>query len=178
MFEGRKTPTNPLDTEVPVIAAANGPARVPRRSRCCRTPCRSAGPRSSRTRLQDMPHFVSGVVPGDGAHLVWTRVLGPNRGRCLLRTGQEPDARTAVEYGVGNEVPPADALVDRVWEAARSTAAEPFLTRRCTRPALVRDPEQAMTERLGTASLARRWPWTNDRKRAAWRGEPPPSSLN
>ena len=35
---------------------------------------------------------MSGIVPGDGAHLVWPNVIGPNRGRYFLLTGQELDA--------------------------------------------------------------------------------------
>jgi len=54
--------------------------------------------------FQDAPHFMSGIVPGDGAHVVWPHLLGPNRGRYFLITGQELNARTAFEYGVVNEV--------------------------------------------------------------------------
>jgi enoyl-CoA hydratase/carnithine racemase len=32
--------------------------------------------------------FDTGTVPGDGVHIVWPLLLGPNRGRYFLLTGQ------------------------------------------------------------------------------------------
>ena len=77
--------------------------------------------------FQDGPHFPSGIVPGDGAHVIWPYVLGPNRGRYFLITGQELDAKTALEYGAVNEVLPAEKLLPRAWEIAEQIAAKPLL---------------------------------------------------
>lgn len=92
---------------------------------------------------------MSGIVPGDGAHIVWPHVLGPNRGRYFLVTGQELNARTALEYGVVNEVLPADKLLGRAQELARYIAGTPTLTRRYTRLALTQRLKQLMQEGLG-----------------------------
>lgn len=150
VFEGRKLLTNLLDIEVPIIAAVNGPAIIHPE-----IPVLSDIVLASETAaFQDMPHFMSGIVPGDGAHIVWPAVLGPNRGRYFLLTGQTLDAATALEWGVVSEVLPASELLDRALEIAATIAAKPFLTRRYTRLALVQPLKQALTERLGYGLVA------------------------
>jgi enoyl-CoA hydratase/carnithine racemase len=76
-------------------------------------------------------------------------VLGPNRGRYFLLMGQELDARTAMAQGVVNEVLPADRLMTRAKEVARTIAAMPTLTRRYTRVALTQRIKRLMHEGLG-----------------------------
>jgi enoyl-CoA hydratase/carnithine racemase len=80
-YDGRRLLNNLLDIEVPVISAINGPARIHPE-----IPVMSDIVIASDTALfQDAPHFMSGIVPGDGAHVVWPHLLGPNRGRYFLR---------------------------------------------------------------------------------------------
>jgi enoyl-CoA hydratase/carnithine racemase len=65
------------------------------------------------TEFQDAPHFPMGLVPGDGVHVVWPLILGPNRGRYFLLTGQKLFASEALDLGVVNEVMPRDKLLPR-----------------------------------------------------------------
>ena len=53
--------------------------------------------------LQDGAHFPRGLVPGDGVHTVWPMVLGRNRARYFLLTGQKLTAHELLEYGAVNE---------------------------------------------------------------------------
>jgi enoyl-CoA hydratase/carnithine racemase len=146
IFEGRKLLGNLLEIEVPVISAVNGPAlfhpEIPVISDIVVA--------SETASFQDAPHFAAGIVPGDGAHIVWPHVLGPNRGRYFLLTGQELDARKAEEWGVVAEVVPKGQELPRALELAATIAEKPFLTRRYTRLALVQNIRKLLLDGLAT----------------------------
>ncbi len=112
-WSGRQRHLNMLDIQVPVIAAINGPCSI-----------HSELPvmcdivlASEHAYLQDSAHFPRGVVPGDGVHTVWPMVLGRNRARYFLLTGQKLSAQELFDYGAVNEVLPKDLLMDRVWSS-------------------------------------------------------------
>ena len=143
-YDGRRLLRNFVDIEVPIIAAVNGPARIHPE-----IPVLADIVLASETALfQDAPHFMSGIVPGDGAHIVWPHVLGPNRGKYFLLTGQELDARTALDYGAVNEVLPPSRLMPRAMELATMIATKPELTRRYTRVALTQRIKRLLDEGL------------------------------
>jgi len=129
IYEGRRLLTNLLEIPVPVMS--------------------DVVIASETASFQDGPHFPSGIVPGDGAHIVWPHVLGANRGRYFLLTGQVLDAGTALEYGAVNEVVAPDRLLDRAWEVARSIAEKPLLARRYARQALTLEFKRLVHEGLG-----------------------------
>ena len=145
IYEGRKLLNNLLAIEVPVISAVNGPVifhpEIPVLANVVIA--------SEAATFQDAPHYMSGVVPGDGAHIVWTHLLGANRGSYFLLTGQVLDARTALEFGAVNEVVSPDRLLDRAREVAAEIAAKPLLTRRYARSALTLEWKRLMHEGLG-----------------------------
>ena len=90
---------------------------------------------SETTTFRD-PHFSAGIVPGDGAHLLWPILLGETRGRYFLLTGQELDAAQALDFGVVNEVLRAPDVLPRAMALAHEIAAKPPLVRRYTRELL------------------------------------------
>lgn len=144
-YDGRKLLTALLDIEVPVISAVNGPARIHPEIPILADIVLAA----EAALFQDAPHFMSGIVPGDGAHIVWPHVIGANRGRAFLLTGQELGAKTALEYGAVFEVLPQSRLLPRAQELAQAIAAKPFLTRRYTRLALTQRIKRLLQEGLG-----------------------------
>ena len=143
-YDGRKLLTNLLAIEVPVISAINGPARfhpeIPVLSDIVIA--------SDTTLFQDAPHFMGGIVPGDGAHVVWTNLLGSNRGRYFLLMGQEIDAAKALEYGVVQEVLPQGDVLDRALEIAGLFASKTDLALRYARVVLTQRYKRLMDEGL------------------------------
>ena len=141
LYEGRRLLNNLMAINVPVISAVNGPARYHPE-----IPIMSDVVIASTTAVFRDHHFSRGVVPGDGCHVVWTHVLGPNRGRYFLLTGQELDATTALRYGAVNEVVEPKAVLPRARELARSFAGKPFLTRRYAREVLTQEFKRRLDE--------------------------------
>src|SRR5439155_14342142 len=99
--------------------------------------------------FQDAPHFPSGLVPGDGVHIVWPLLLGVNRGRYFLLTGQKLSAREAQTLGVVNEVVPRERLLSRAREIAEEIVKRPTLAIRYARVALTQQLKRAMLDNLG-----------------------------
>lgn len=144
IFEGQRLLNNLMSIEVPVIAAINGPALIHPEIPVLSDITIAA----DTTRFADGPHFPAGIVPGDGAHTVWTHVLGPNRGRYFLLTGQELDAQKALEYGVVNEVLPLDQVLPRARALAEDIASKPPLARRYARVVTTREIKRVLHEQL------------------------------
>lgn len=140
--EGRKVLSNILDIEVPMITALNGPVLL-HSEYALLTDIVLATPE---TVFQDKPHFEFGIVPGDGMHILWPEVIGSIRGRYFLLTRQVLDARTAKDWGVVNEIVPADRLLARAHDIADSIAALPPLTGRYTRMALTQRLRRVVEE--------------------------------
>src|SRR5580704_12059069 len=143
--EGRKVLMNILDIEVPMITALNGPVLL-HSEYALLTDIVLATPE---TVFQDWPHPEFGIVPGDGMHLVWPEVIGSVRGRYFLLTQQKLDAETAKDWGVVNEIVPADRLLGRAHEIADGIAKMPPLTSRYTRIVLTQKLRRIVDEGLG-----------------------------
>ena len=143
--EGRKVLSNILDIEVPMISALNGPVLL-HSEYALLTDIILATPQ---TVFQDKPHFEFGIVPGDGVNLIWPEVIGSIRGRYFILTRQLLDAQTAKDWGVVNEIVPADRLLARAHEIADGLAALPPLTSRYTRIALTQKLRRIIDEGSG-----------------------------
>ena len=143
--DGRHLLTNLLNIEVPMIAAVNGPAYIHAElAVLCDIVLAS-----ETAEFQDAPHFEMGIVPGDGVHLVWPLLLGPNRGRYFLLTGQKLSAREALNLGVVSEVLPPNELLSRAWSLAREICKRPPLVQRYARVAMTQMLKQMMLDGLG-----------------------------
>lgn len=142
--DGTRMLTAFLDIEIPFIAAINGPAvshsELPLLADvvlCADT-----------TIFQDATHFIAGIPPGDGMHVVWTTLLGLNRGRYFLMTGQKLTAQEALAAGVVGEVLPLKDLNARAWELARQWVKHPLLNLHGTRAILTTEWKRKMTDYL------------------------------
>jgi enoyl-CoA hydratase/carnithine racemase len=144
-WEGKRLLMNLLDIEVPMIAAVNGPALIHAEIAVLCDIVLAADTAA----FQDAPHFKNGVVPGDGVHVIWPLLLGTNRGRYFLLTGQKLSAQEALNLGVANEVVPRDQLLSRAWELAEQLVKQPPLTLRYSRVVLTLQLKRLMQEILG-----------------------------
>ena len=142
--DAKRLLTNLLEIQAPMIAAINGPATVHAELGVLCDIVLAA----DHSTFQDAPHYPSGLVPGDGVHIVWPMLLGLNRGRYFLMTGQELSAQEALDLGVVNEVMPQADLLKRAWDIARGIRKRPEVTTRLTREAMLQPIKRAMLEAL------------------------------
>jgi enoyl-CoA hydratase/carnithine racemase len=143
-FEGKHLLRNLLDIEVPVIGAVNGPATVHAELAVMSDITLAA----TTATFQDSVHVTAGGVPGDGVQVVWLELLGVNRGRYFLLTGQTLSATEALALGVVNEVVAPEDLLARAYELARPLARLDPVTARYTRVVLTQRYKRLIDEGL------------------------------
>jgi enoyl-CoA hydratase len=73
------------------------------------------------------PHVGVGVVAGDGGAALWPLLIGPNRAKELLMTGDVLGAAEAERIGLVNHVYPAETVEEHVYTLARRLAGGPQL---------------------------------------------------
>ena len=144
-WEGKHLWMNLLDIEVPIISAVNGPAlrhaQIPLLSDIVLA--------AEEATFQDSAHFINGLVPGDGVHIIFPLLMGLNRGRYFLLTGQTLSASEAQEIGLVAEVMPREQLLPRAWELAEQIAQQPPLVIRYSRVVLTEFLKRQMHDLLG-----------------------------
>lgn len=145
MEDAKRLLMNLLNIPAPIIAAVNGPATIHAELAVLSDIVLA----SEDTVFRDAPHFPDGLVPGDGVQIVWPMLLGLNRGRYFLLTGEELSATEAQNLGVVNEIMPRDELMSRAHELAEQIQSRPALTVRLTREAVLRQIKRRMQEDLG-----------------------------
>lgn len=143
--EGKDLINNLLDIEVPVIGAVNGDAFIHAEL----VTMSDIVIASERAAFADKAHVPGGTTAGDGVHIWWQMLLGPNRGRHFLYTGAEIGAHEAKALGVVAEVLPHDAVNARAWEIARAMRAQNDLMLRYTRAACTQYIRRRMLDDLG-----------------------------
>ena len=127
--EARRTVVGMIDLPQPLIAAVNGPA---------------VGLGASLVALCDLavaaetafladPHLGVGLVPADGAALLWPMMIGLMRAKEYVFTGDRIPAATALEWGLVNRVVPAGEALSSALELAHRIAAHPARALRDTK---------------------------------------------
>lgn len=149
-----KEPFALLNLEIPVIAAVNGPLLLHAELALLNdiVIC------SDNTVIQDGHFSQMGIVPGDGVHTLFRELLGHNRGRYFLYTGQSLDASKALALGLVGEVLPQDQLLDRAWEIARSLfMSRNRIQRRLTRSLFIQPWRELFTKELAHGMALESW---------------------
>lgn len=144
--EGKELLQAYVDIPVPVICAVNGPVIVHSELAVMGDVVIA----SDNAWFADHGHFVNNMVPGDGVQIVWRRLLGPNKARYFLLTGQQLSASDALDAGVVAEVVTPDQLLARAHEIARQFADKTDLVLRNTRIAINLDLKRELSgDQLG-----------------------------
>lgn len=126
LFEGNRLLTGLLAIEVPIIAAINGPVDVHAELALLSDIVLC----TEQTFFQDAAHVPSGLVPGDGVQVLWPLLLGFNRGRYFLLTGEKIEAAEAKRLGLVAEVlPAADLMARALFHAHRLAVCNPVFVR-------------------------------------------------
>ncbi|MEM0373063.1 MAG: enoyl-CoA hydratase-related protein [Sulfolobaceae archaeon] len=115
---GKRIVENLLDIEVPTIAAINGPAMG--LGATIALFCDITIMSKSAT-IGD-PHVSVGLVAGDGGAVIWPLLVGVNRAKYYLMTGEQLTAEEAERIGLVNMVVPDDKLMEVSINIARKLA--------------------------------------------------------
>ncbi|MCP4628910.1 MAG: enoyl-CoA hydratase/isomerase family protein [bacterium] len=116
--EAREILTNLLAIDKPIISAVNGPAAGLGATLALFPDIVIA---SDKARIGDT-HVKVGVTAGDGGAVIWPILVGVNKAKELLMTGDVIDAQEALRIGLVNHVVPHDELDKAVMDKARQLA--------------------------------------------------------
>jgi enoyl-CoA hydratase/carnithine racemase len=143
--EGLRLTWNLLDLNAIVISCVNGPA-----TRHPEIPLLAdivlACPEAL---FQDSAHFSNRMTPGDGVHFILPLLLGFNRARYFLLTGQTLTAQQLHEFGVISEIVPRAALLERAHGLADELRRQNPLVLSYTRRLLMHDLKRTAHDLLG-----------------------------
>lgn len=147
---GRCMQMDMLNVDVPIIAAVNGPVlRHLELALLCDIVLAS-----DTASFEDSGHYVGGnLVPGDGAHVALSLLLGVNRARYMVFTGQSLSAAEAMSLGLVAEVMPSDRLLPRAHELATQIAEKPTLMTRYTRQVMTQFIKFQMQQHLHSGQV-------------------------
>ena len=130
--EAREILVNILEVDKPIISAVNGPAPGLGVTLALFADIVIA---SDRARLGDT-HVKVGLAAGDGGAVIWPILVGVNKAKELLMTGEVIDADEALRIGLVNHVVPHDQLQEKVMEMAQELAAGHTMAIRSTKKAV------------------------------------------
>jgi enoyl-CoA hydratase len=150
--EARKTVLGMIELPQPLIAAVNGPAVGLGASLV--TLCDLAVASES-AYLAD-PHLGVGLVPADGAALLWPMMIGLMRAKEYVFTGERIPASTAQEWGLVNRVVPAGTALECAVALAHQLSGHPARALRDTKRVMNLHASRALAGMLDEALACER----------------------
>jgi enoyl-CoA hydratase len=150
--EARKTVLGMLGLPQPLIAAVNGPAVGLGASLASLCDLAVA----SETAFLADPHLGVGLVPADGAALLWPMMMGLMRAKEYIFTGARIPASTALELGLVNKVVPAGEALSSALGLAHTLAELPARALRDTKRVMNLHATRALVGMLDQALACER----------------------
>ncbi len=139
---GKRLEFDLLEIEQPMIAALNGPVTIHAEIPLLCDIILAA----EHTVIGDHVHFNFGLVPGDGVQAIYPLLMGLNRARYFMLTGQELSAQEAKDLGLINEILPQDQVLPRAYELARYILTHKPMVVRLFRPTLLQQVKRLMLD--------------------------------
>ena len=122
--EGRRFISDLVELDVPIISVVNGPATVHAELVVLADVVLSV-PEAT---FADRAHMVRGVVPGDGAQVVWRNLLGASRSNYFLLTGETISSEEARWIGFVHEIHQREHILERALQLAAPLSRLPRAT--------------------------------------------------
>jgi enoyl-CoA hydratase/carnithine racemase len=141
---GKRLEMDLLEIEQPMIAALNGPCTIHAEIPLLCDIVLAA----EHTVIGDHVHFDFGLVPGDGVQAIFPLLMGLNRARYFMLTGQELSAQECLDLGLFNEVLPKEDVLPRAYELARHILTKKPMVVRLFRPTLLQQVKKLMLENV------------------------------
>jgi enoyl-CoA hydratase/carnithine racemase len=141
---GKRLEMDLLEIEQPMIAAINGPCTIHAEQLLLCDIVLAA----EHTIIADLTHMPFGLLPGDGVQVVFSLLMGLNRARYFMLTGELLSAQRCLELGLVNEVLPAADVLPRAYELARKILEAPPMTVRLFRPTLLQHVKRLMLDNV------------------------------
>jgi enoyl-CoA hydratase/carnithine racemase len=143
-----------IDVPVPVVAAINGPVSIHPEIVLLSDIVIAA----STTTFADRHLADVGLVPSDGTNVLFRELLGHQRAKLALYTGQAIGAEEALALGMVGEVVEPERVLDRAWDVARNTVMPiPRIHRRVTREILVQPFRELYAKEIGSSLAHEGW---------------------
>jgi enoyl-CoA hydratase/carnithine racemase len=139
---GKRLEFDLLEVEQPMIAALNGPCTIHAEIPLLCDIVLAA----EHTVIGDHVHFNFGLVPGDGVQVIFPLLMGLNRARYFMLTGQELSAQECLDLGLFNEVLPQADVLPRAYELARYILTHKPMVVRLFRPTLLQQVKRQMLD--------------------------------
>jgi enoyl-CoA hydratase/carnithine racemase len=147
---GKRIELDLLEIEQPMIAAINGPCTIHSEQLLLCDIVLAA----EHTVIADHTHMPFGLVPGDGVQVAFPLLMGLNRARYFMLTGEMLDARQCLDLGLFNEVLPAEDVLPRAYEHARRILEAPPMTVRLFRPTLLQQVKRMFLDDVSHGLMA------------------------
>jgi enoyl-CoA hydratase/carnithine racemase len=157
---GKRLEFDLMEIEQPMIAALNGPCSIHAEIPLLCDVVLAA----EHTIIADAVHFEFGLVPGDGVQTIFPLLMGFNRARYFMITGQQLSAKECLDLGMINEVLPREDVLPRAYTLARKILTAPPQTVKLFRPVLMQQVKRLMLDSVSHGLLgeglafAAHWP--------------------
>lgn len=150
--EARQTVLGMLALPQPIVAAINGPAVGLGASLAALCDISVAAD----TAFLSDPHLGVGLVPGDGAAILWPLLIGLGRAKEFVLLGEKISAIEAHRIGLVNRVVPAGETANAALEIARRLAKVPHRALQDTKRIMNAHTRQTVVAVLDHAIAAER----------------------